>query len=246
MQVDLSAIATEVEPKKRTYKKRKVEPVVEEIEEERPTKGGKSIKSLPVKEKKPPTEKQIAARERLKQARLEKIEKVKAEKARLDEEIRLKAEEVERKKAELAEKRRLKREEKKAAMPQLPVKTSEPGRTGDVEPPKPTISETLATVGTVSVKEKTGYYPCATEPVERSNVIDEPLKIGRPKTPPTEVIENPNLINVVTPRKIDTEFHAEASQEVHRNPPGAPKREYFQRFRTYPFGKSAPTAPRFR
>lgn len=209
MQVDLSTIATPVETKKRTNKKRKVETE----EEARPATSGKSIKSLPVKEKKPPTEKQIAARERLKQARLEKIEHVKAERARLDEEIRLKAEELAKKKAEIAEKRRLKREEKKAAMPQLPVKTSDPGRTGDVEPPKPTISETLATVGTVAVEEE----------------------VERPKTPPTEIVDNPNLIHLVTPGKA-----------IPQSVPDAPKREYFQRFRTYPFGRSVPTTPRFR
>lgn len=217
MQVDLSTIATPVEQKKRVYKKRKVEEVVEE----RPTQGGKSIKSLPVKEKKPPTEKQLAARERLKQARLEKIEKVKAEKARLDEEIRLKAEEVAKKKAELAEKRRLKREEKRLQQPQLPVKTSDPGETGKVEPPKPTISETLAELNEIK----------NVEPI----AIDEPLKIGRTKTPPVEVIENPNLEYLVTPKKAPI------------NPtPEAPKREYYQRFRTYPFGKSVPAPNRFR
>jgi len=212
MQVDLSTIATPVETKKRVYKKRKVEV----DEEERPTTSGKSIKSLPVKEKKPPTEKQIAARERLKQARLEKIEKVKAERDRLDEEIRLKAEELAKKKAEIAEKRRLKREEKKAEMPQLPVKTSDPGKSGDVDPPKPTISETLAsvgTVGTVAVEEE----------------------VERLKTPPVEVVDNPNLVNLVTPRKA-----------IPQSVPDAPKREYFQRFRTYPFGRSVPATPRFR
>ena len=218
MQVDLSSIATPVETKKRVYKKRKVE------EEPRPVEGGKSIKSLPPKEKKPPTEKQLAAREKLKQARLDKIVKVKEQKEQLDEQIRLKALEVENKKAELAEKRRLKREEKKVLMPQLPIKTSEPGRSGDVDPPKPTIAEALSKIGTVNVEEA---------------VEEEPR--------PVEVLESTNFVHhLVTPKKVDKEFHSEAPQEKSRNVPDAPKREYYQRFRTYPFGKSIPAPPRFR
>ncbi len=217
MQVDLSTLATPVEVKKRTYKKRKIEVAKEEEVEERPT---TSSKTLPVKEKKPPTEKQLAARERMKQARLEKVAKVKAEKEALDEEIRKKAEEIERKKAELAERRRLKREEKKKAEPQKPVVTSEPGKSGDIEPPKPTIAEALASCSHPKAVE---------EAVANAEEEEDPL------TPPTEVVDNPNLTNLVTPKK-------KVSIEV----PDAPKREYIQRFRTYPFGKAIPNAPRFR
>ena len=221
MQVDLSSLATPVEVKKRTYKKRKVEPVVEEEVLERPTTSGKS---LPVKEKKPPTEKQLAAREKMKQARLEKIAKVKAEKEALDEEIRKKAEEIEKKKAELAERRRLKREEKKKSEPQKPVLTSDPGKSGDVAPPQPTIAESLASIS----KPKTNVE-------EEEEEEEEEVKAEDALTPPVEVVENPNLINLVTPKK-------KVSIEV----PDAPKREYTQRFRTYPFGKAIPAAPRFR
>lgn len=143
MQVDLSSLATPVEPKKRVSKKRKAE---EETVEERPVKGGKSIESFPIKEKKAPTEKQLAAREKLRLARLEKIQKVKEEKEKLDAEVKKKQEEVELKKAELAERRRQRREEKKKLLPQLPLKTSEPGQTGKVENLGPTISEALSTI----------------------------------------------------------------------------------------------------
>jgi hypothetical protein len=193
MQVDLSTLATPVEPKKRPYKKRKVEPPKEEEEkeeeeEERPVKGVKTIP--PKKEKKPPTEKQLAARERMKQARLDKIAAVKAEKEKLEEEIRAKAEEVARKKAELAEKRRIRREEKKKMAPQLPVKTSEPGQAGKVDPPKPTISQTLAKIEEASKVE---------EPLE--TIVEEEEV---PQTPEKPFIGfSPSIINA--PKREDAQ-----------------------------------------
>lgn len=218
MQVDLSSMATPVVTKKRVYKKRKVEE-----KEERPSEGGKSISSFPVKEKKPPTEKQLAAREKLKQARLAKIEQVKAEKARLDEEVRLKEEEIAKKKKELAEKRKLKREEKKKQEPQLPVVQSEPARTGQVEDKGPTISQVLQNMGTSS-QNCTPAPPTSPLPEfrcgnENHNVEMETIP-EEPSTPPSS--QTGNII------------------------PGAPKREYVQRFRPTPFGRAPPPPPRFR
>lgn len=213
MQVDLSSLATEVQPKKRVYKKRKIIEGLEEMEIERPETGGKSIKSFPIKEKKPPTEKQLAAREKMRLARIAKIEQVKAEKAKLDEEIRLKEEEVQRKKEELAERRRLKREEKKASLPQKPTVQSTPGQTGQVEDRGPTISQALQTIAPT---EKTVEFE-----EELPNEEELPLEEeAMPKSP--------------------------KRQEHNLHVPNAPKREYVQRFRSYPFGKSVPTQPRFR
>lgn len=201
MQVDLSK-ATPVETTKRTYKKRKVEDVVEE----RPVEGGKSIKSLPVKEKKPPTEKQLAAREKMRLARLEKIAKVKEEKERLEEEIRLKAEEVEKKKIELAEKRRLRREEKKSEI-QLPAKQSNPGKVGTIDPVQPTFSEALSSMKPLEE--------------EKEEVVEEVVEVPPSSPVRQSVTFDPRLVM-------------------------APKRDYNQRFRSYPFGKSIPNQPRFR
>lgn len=232
MQVDLSSLATPVEPKKRVYKKRKIiEGLDESVEVERPQKGGKSIKSFPVKEKKPPTEKQLAAREKMRLARAAKVEQIKAEKAKLDEEIRLKEEEVKRKKEELAERRRLKREEKKAAMPQKPVVKSELGKTGEVEDRGPTIAEALKDVGVKNFRcgnENTAQEPIASNDIVE--VVEEPLADVDPKTP-VQMLEVPS-----TPTKPNVKFVV----------PNAPKREYVQRFRSYPFGKSIPAQPRFR
>lgn len=224
MQVDLSSLATPVEPKKRVYKKRKVEEKVEEkVEdvEERPTKGGKSIKSFPVKEKKPPTEKQLAAREKMRLARAAKIEQVKAEKAKLDEEIRLKEEEVQRKKAELAEKRRLKREEKKALLPQKPVIQTPPAQTGTVEDLGPSISETLKSLAPKDPEPR--ILESIQETVEENNQEPVQESFQEPQPPSTPI-------------------KSLANQKV----PDAPKREYAQRFRTFPFGKPLPIKPRFR
>ena len=181
-----------------------------EAVEDRPTKGGKSIKSLPVKEKKPPSEKQLAAREKLRLARLEKIAAVKAEKAKLEDAIRLKSEEVERKKQELAEKRRLRREEKKKLLPQKPVQQSEPGKVGEVEDLGPSIGEALKSL---EVK--------AEEEVEEQVLEEEEEEVSpeSPKRPAATF--DPRLVM-------------------------APKREYHQRFRSYPIGKSIPAKPRFR
>ena len=193
VQVDLATIdpAVTLEKKKRAYKKRKVEPV----EEVREVVGQKS---LPVKVKKPLTEKQLAAIEKRKVTREGKVALLKAEKEKLDEEVRLKAEEVERKKQELAERRRLKREAKKAAEPQKPAIAAEPAQVGEVDC-KPTISEVLASM----TPEQLGDF----DPVD------------------------------LTPTR---------SEEAQK-PPQAPKRDYVQRFRTYPFGKPAPPAAiRFR
>lgn len=242
MEVDLSSLAKPVETKKRVYKKRKVveEPVEEVVEH--PSKGGKSIKSFPVKEKKPPTEKQLAAREKMKLARAAKIEQVKAEKAKLDEEIRLKQEEVQRKKMELAEKRRLRREEKKALLPQTPVLQTPPYKPGNVENLGPSISQTLKAINLQ-------HPPPQPEPAENST----PLETIQEVIEPSPVKETPQLVTPIDPRKIFRAF-----QEANEPPstptkeppqlvtPNAPKREYHQRFRAFPFGKSIPAAPRFR
>ena len=221
MQVDLSSLATEVQPKKRVYKKRKIIEGLEEKEIERPETGGKSIKSFPIKEKKPPTEKQLAAREKMRLARIAKIEQVKAEKAKLDEEIRLKEEEVQRKKEELAERRRLKREEKKASLPQKPSVQSTPGETGQVEDRGPTISQALQTIAPT---EKVLQFRCGNE---------QPAQESRSQSPEPQTEEE------TTPKSPQRQKH---TLQV----PNAPKREYVQRFRSYPFGKSVPTQPRFR
>jgi len=249
MQVDLSSLATEVETKKRVYKKRKiVEGLEESVEVERPEKGGKSIKSFPIKEKKPPTEKQLAAREKMRLARAAKIEQVKAEKAKLDEEIRLKEEEVLRKKEELAEKRRLKREEKKKEAVQKPVIQSQPGKTGEVEDRGPTISEALKTI----------------QPVEEKTVQ---FSLGRNEQPsatlstPKEIEVSPgNIQGCYIERQVpnyvpSTHDYEPCDSEPTKSPqrstkqlavPDAPKRTYVQRFKTFPFGKSLPVQPRFR
>ncbi len=244
MQVDLSSIATPVITKKRVYKKSKAEA-------ERPTEGGKSLSSYPVKEKKPPTEKQLAAREKLKVARLAKVEQVKAEKAKIDEEVRLKEEEIARKKKEIAEKRRLKREEKKKLEPLKPVVQSEPGKTGVVDDLGPTISQTLQNIQP-KVIEATGndqgcYYPPAPP--------NTPVQLSLPNGDNyTSTVLHPSRVEFrcgnenhkVDLETIQEEPSTPPSKAKTSNPPNAPKREYKQRFRSYPFGKSAPVAPRFR
>ena len=178
MQVDLAAIATPVtlEKKKRVYKKRKVEPV-EEVHE---TIGQKS---LPVKVKKPLTEKQLAAIERRKVAREEKVALLKAEKEKLDEEIRLKAQEVERKKQELAERRKMKREANKAAEPQQPIIASEPAKVGEVEC-KATISEVLESM---KPEQLVNFEPVSSE--ARSKTPEPELDQKPPQAPKRSYIQ---------------------------------------------------------
>lgn len=133
MQVDLAAVATPVKSPAKVVKKKK--------EEERPDIGGKGLKSLPLKIKKPPTEKQLAARERMKAARILKLEEAREAKEKLSKEIQDKKDEVLRKKAELVEKRKQKREERKAIV--TPTVTSGPVEAAEAPEVKPTISQVL-------------------------------------------------------------------------------------------------------
>jgi type IV secretory pathway VirB10-like protein len=145
-QVDLSSIAKPVKPKKKKVVE-PVEPVEEPVEEPKQY----ATKSLPVKEKKPPTEKQLAARAKLKAAREKKLADDKAEKERIETEIKAKEEELARKKAEQAEKRRLKREEKKANAPLKPVVVSQVA----VQPEEPEVKLKLDDV--IPKKVDTAY-----------------------------------------------------------------------------------------
>jgi hypothetical protein len=157
--------------------KKKVEEVVEVVEE-RPVTGGKSVPEP--KPKKPPTEKQLAARERMKLARQAKIAEVKAQKEKLEEEIRLKNEEIAKKKAEILEKRKKKREEerlKKAAEPQLPVSTSGPILKPEIVEKKPTIKETLTSINTKTLERVEDEEAVEEEPVT-------PKQVERFKQPP--------------------------------------------------------------
>jgi hypothetical protein len=121
-QVDLSSIAKPVKPRKKKVVEEHVDETGDaDIDEPKPY----ATKSLPKKEKKPPTEKQLAARAKLKAAREQKLEESRLEKERIENEIKQKEEELAKKKAEQAEKRRLKREEKKNNEPLKPEIVSE-------------------------------------------------------------------------------------------------------------------------
>jgi len=155
-QVDLSKLAKPVKSKK------KVVEVVEEeaVEPEKPY----ATKTLPAKVKKEPTEKQLAARAKLKAAREKKLADDKLEKERIENEIKIKEEELNKKKADQAEKRRLKREEKKKNEPLKPIIVSEIAvqpeepevklKLSDVIPKKVEVREIVKEVDTSSVKPR--------------------------------------------------------------------------------------------
>ena len=148
-QVDLSKLAKPVKSKKKV-----IEPVIETAEPEKPY----ATKKLPEKIKKEPTEKQLAARAKLKAAREKKLEDARIEKERVEAEIKQKEEELSRKKLAQAEKKRLKREEKKAIL--KPLVVSEIA----VQPEEPEIKLKLADVIPKKVVVET-IKPI--EPVER-------------------------------------------------------------------------------
>ncbi len=134
-------------PKPKPSKKVKVtapETPPPSVEEEHPTEGGKTIETLKLmmkdlKQKKEPTEKQIAARERAKEKREQKKKEEAEAIQKVLEEERKKAAEIEARKIVQAEKRRLKREGKKASEEQLQ---------------KPIDSTPAADVGSVSLKKE--------------------------------------------------------------------------------------------
>lgn len=141
MQVDLASVATPVKVKPRKKTAKKVEVVEEEEEEERPVHASKSIKSLPEKVKKPPSEKQLAARERMKAARILKLEEANEAKEKLAKDILEKQAEVDRKKAELSAKRKQKRDALRAIV--KPTITSGPIEAASPPEIFPTISQAL-------------------------------------------------------------------------------------------------------
>jgi hypothetical protein len=166
-QVDLS-MAKPVKVKKPRVKKVVEEEVVEEVVEEvKPY----ATKTLPAKVKKPPTEKQLAAREKLKNARLAKLEETRIEKERIENEIKAKEEELVKKKAEQTEKRRLKREEKKASIPLKPKVVSEVS----VQPDSPESRLKLADVLPLKIG-------AADKKVEAVLISTE---VSKPPKPPT-------------------------------------------------------------
>lgn len=219
MQVDLASVATpvKVKPRKKVTKK-----VVEEKEEERPVHAGKSIKSIPEKVKKPPSEKQLAAREKMKAARILKLEAAKETKELLAKEILEKQVEVDRKKAELSAKRKQKREQLKVIV--TPTITSGPIEAASPPEIKPTISQVLETL---------------------KPVIEDPRKSLEP------VIEDPRVITPTTPKLYASDSQVlepvkpvMEAYEMARQPPNAPKKTV--RFFNYPYGKNIPIQPRFR
>lgn len=145
MQVDLATVATPVIVKGKKKSTKKV------VEDERPVHAEKSIKSIPEKVKKPPTEKQLAARERMKAARILKLEEAKEAKEKLEKEILDKQKQVDLKKAELLAKRKQKREQKRAIV--KPTITSGPNETAPPPVVNPTISEVLEELKPIATSE---------------------------------------------------------------------------------------------
>jgi len=80
--------------------------------------------SVEVKQKKPPTEKQLAARAKFAENRKKKLEEQAAEKLRLEQEIADKQKEIEAKEAAIAEKKKVRAEKRKAKKQEMDIDTA--------------------------------------------------------------------------------------------------------------------------
>jgi hypothetical protein len=104
---DIESLAKPVSVKGKGKKKAQTETPPESVEE--------NVPEAPKKEKKPPTEKQLAARAKFAENRKKKLEEQAAEKLRLEKEIENKQKEITEKEAAIAAKKQARAEKRKMA-----------------------------------------------------------------------------------------------------------------------------------